>query len=189
MINIISGQNKKTKIEVPKGNHVRPTSSLKREAIFSILENLGTKNSFDIYSENCFIDLYAGSGSLGLEAISRGAQYVYFYEKNKDVIKTLYNNCKKICNKNNYEIINEDIENLSLKNLLFPISVIFIDPPYRLNPFNKLLEKLLEGNFIKQKTIIVIETFKDNIIDMPTFLKIAKERIYGKTKILFIQKI
>tara|TARA_Y100000590_G_C15639092_1_gene984226 strand:+ start:969 stop:1538 length:570 start_codon:yes stop_codon:yes gene_type:complete len=189
MINIIGGNNKKTKIEVPKGNNVRPTSSIKREAIFSILENLGKKNSYDIYSKYCFIDFFAGTGSLGLEAKSRGASFVYFFENDKTVIKTLTNNCNKIIKKNNYKIINKDILHITLKKFPAPISVIFIDPPYKLNPFNKLLEKLLKNNSINKKTIIVIETQKNNYIDIPLPLNIIDERIYGKTKILFIRMI
>ena len=79
MLNIIGGSKKKTKLNVPIIN-VRPTSSKKREAIFSIIESKNLKNKNDIYSNGYFLDLFAGSGSLGLEAISRGAKYCYFYE-------------------------------------------------------------------------------------------------------------
>ena len=64
MINIIAGSSKKTNLKVPEGIDVRPTSAIKREAIFSILESYSKKNSFEIYSKKCFIDL-CGSGSLG----------------------------------------------------------------------------------------------------------------------------
>ena len=77
MINIIGGKFKKTKLEVPL-KKVRPTSIIKRKAIFSILESYGIQNSIDIYYKKSVIDLFAGSGALGLEAISRGAYYCYF---------------------------------------------------------------------------------------------------------------
>ena len=79
MINIIGGKYKRAKLEVPIQN-VRPTSAIKREAIFSILESYASKNSYDLYANKCFIDLFAGSGSLGLEAISRGSAFGYFFE-------------------------------------------------------------------------------------------------------------
>ena len=96
MINIISGSKKRVKLDVPTVN-VRPTSSKKREAIFSIIESKILKKKNDIYSNGYFLDLFAGSGSLGLEAISRGAKYCYFYEVAKEVIETLKSNCIKIC--------------------------------------------------------------------------------------------
>ena len=96
MLNIISGSKKRAKLYVPTIN-VRPTSSKKREAIFSIIESISLKNNNDIYSNEYFLDLFAGSGSLGLEAISRGAKYCYFCEIAKEVIETLERNCKKIC--------------------------------------------------------------------------------------------
>ena len=108
MLNIIGGSKKKAKLNVPIIN-VRPTSSKKREAIFSIIESKNLKNKNDIYSNGYFLDLFAGSGSLGLEAISRGAKYCYFYEIAKEVIETLESNCLKICEYNNYKIIKKDI--------------------------------------------------------------------------------
>ena len=74
MINIVGGKYKKTKLNVPL-DIVRPTSVQKREAIFSIIESYGLKMNFDIYKQKNILDLFAGSGSLGLEAISRGISF------------------------------------------------------------------------------------------------------------------
>ena len=82
-------------INVPN-DKVRPTSAIKREAIFSILQSYANNNSFDLYTNRCVIDLFAGSGSLGLEAISRGASFAFFYELDNNVIKILEENCQKI---------------------------------------------------------------------------------------------
>jgi|TARA_Y100000590_G_C15588768_1_gene965183 N6-adenine-specific methylase len=189
MINIIAGSNKKTNLEVPKGIDVRPTSALKREAIFSIIESYSKKYSFEIYSKNCFIDFYAGSGSFGLEGISRGASYVYFYENNTNVLKCLEKNCQKICIKNNFTIFKEDIDKIKINNIRFPVSVIFIDPPYILNPFEKLLKKIISENILNKNTLIVIEISKKSEVCFPKDLLIFDERIYGKTKILFLKKL
>ena len=80
MPNIIAGKYKRTKIEVPN-KLVRPTSALKREAIFSILESYFMQNSIDIYKDKSIIDIFAGSGLIGLEAISRGIKKSYFIRK------------------------------------------------------------------------------------------------------------
>ena len=104
MPSIIGGKYKRTKIEIPN-KLVRPTSALKREAIFSILESYSLQNSFDIYKNKSIIDVFAGSGLIGLEAISRGAKYCYFYEISKEVIPTLKNNCYKITRHYTYTFV------------------------------------------------------------------------------------
>ena len=88
MPNIISGKYKRTKLAVHK-NLVRPTSSLKKEAIFSIIESYAIKYSIEIYKNRSIIDICAGSGSVGLEAISRGMDMSYFIENNIEVSNIL----------------------------------------------------------------------------------------------------
>ena len=88
MPSIIGGKFKRTKIEVPH-KLVRPTSALKREAIFSILESYSSKYSIDIYKNKSIIDVFAGSGLIGLEAVSRGMKKSYFIEDDEGVFKIL----------------------------------------------------------------------------------------------------
>ena len=90
MPNIIGGKYKRTKVEVPS-KLVRPTSAIKREAIFSILESYAIQNSIEVYKNKSIIDVFAGSGLIGLEAISRGMQTSYFIENNESVLKILKN--------------------------------------------------------------------------------------------------
>ncbi len=185
MLNIIGGSKKRTKLDVPTIN-VRPTSSKKREAIFSIIESKILKKKNDIYSNGYFLDLFAGSGSLGLEAISRGAKYCYFYEMSKGVIETLESNCLKICEYNNYKIIRKDITKSFFKEINNPLSIIFIDPPYTLEPFKNILNNLLKANLILRDTIIIIESKNKTKINFPYLMKTIDERYYGKTKITFL---
>ena len=165
MIKIIGGHYKKTKLEVPN-NGVRPTSAIKREAIFSILESHAIQNSYDIYTNQTIVDIFAGSGALGLEAISRGAAFAYFFEMDPVVLSVLKRNCKKICKNNNFYIYKKDLTRSMFANFIYPVSVIFIDPPYTLNPFKKLLKILLNKDVITDKTIIVIETNKSTEIKL-----------------------
>lgn len=188
MINIIGGKFKKKKIIVPE-KEVRPTSAIKREAIFSILESYASNNSFDLYSNKCFIDLFAGSGSLGLEAISRGASFSYFYELDNNVIKILRKNCETICKKKEFKIFEQDCILLNNFNLNYPPSVIFIDPPYKYLFFNKILNNLIKSKILNTKTIIVIESDKKNILKFSSNFEIIKDRTYGKTKLFFLKKL
>lgn len=185
MLSIIGGWKKKTKLEVPTIN-VRPTSSKKKEAIFSILESNAFKKKTDIYTNKYFLDLFAGSGSLGLEAISRGAKFCYFYEIRNQVIETLEKNCFKICKSDNFKIVKQDITKSFFKEINNPLSVIFIDPPYTLVPFKTILNNLLNASLVSKHTIIVIESEKNANINFPSLMKIIDIRYYGKTKISFL---
>ena len=188
MINIIGGKFKKTKLQVPL-NFVRPTSAVKRNAIFSVLESHALKNTYNLYKNQCFIDLFAGSGSLGLEAISRGAGFSYFFENNSEVVKVLKKNCNKICKEKNYEIILDDIFYSNFSNINIPISAIFLDPPYKINPFQKILNNIKKTIKFNVNTKIVLECHKDTIIKLPLNYKIFNEKTFGKTKLIFLKNI
>ena len=188
MLKIIGGKKKRVTLEVPLKN-VRPTSSIKREAIFSILESYAFKNNLEIYRDNAVLDLFAGTGSLGLESISRGAKFCYFYEIDDEVINKLKINCEKICEYKNYKIINKDILTENFSEIKSNISVIFIDPPYQINKFDLILNKINTSKLINKNTVVILETNKKTLIDVPNYLKIFDERIYGKTKISFINII
>ena len=185
MPNIIGGKYKKTTLDVPN-KLVRPTSAFKREAIFSILESYAIKHSIEIYKNKSIIDIFAGSGLVGLEAISRGMEKAYFIENSDNVIKILEKNCQKICKKNEFEIIiGNAINSLDEKFVIDP-SIIFIDPPYKKENINFLLLKLLKNKIKSKYTFVIIETAKEEKITIPEGLNFFKEKIYGKTKILFL---
>ena len=185
MPNIIGGKYKKTILDIPN-KLVRPTSAFKREAIFSILESYAIKHSIEIYKKKSIIDIFAGSGLVGLEAISRGMEKAYFIENSNNVIKILEKNCQKICKKNEFEIIiGNAINSLNEKFVIEP-SIIFIDPPYKKENINLLLLKLLKNKIKSKYTFVIIETAKEETITIPDGLNFFKEKIYGKTKILFL---
>ena len=185
MPNIIGGKYKKTTLDVPS-KLVRPTSAFKREAIFSILESYAIKHSIEIYKNKSIIDIFAGSGLVGLEAISRGMEKAYFIENSDNVIKILKKNCQKICKKNEFEIIPRNaIHGLDEKFVIEP-SIIFIDPPYKKENINLLLLKILKNKIKLKKTFVIIETSKGEKIAIPEGFTFFKEKIYGKTKILFL---
>ena len=184
MPNIIGGKYKKTILEVPS-KLVRPTAAFKREAIFSILESYSIKNSIEIYKKKSIIDIFAGSGLIGLEAISRGIHKSYFIDNNHEVIKVLKKNCQKICHENEYEIIFSNAIDSLDKNFLVEPSIIFIDPPYNKENINLLLVKILKNKIKTKNTFVIIETAINDEIAIPEGLSLLKEKIYGKTKILF----
>ena len=185
MPNIIGGKYKKTILEVPS-KLVRPTSAFKREAIFSILESYAIKHSIEIYKNKSIIDIFAGSGLVGLEAISRGMEKAYFIENSNNVIKILEKNCQKICKKNEFEIIIGNAINSLKERFVIEPSIIFIDPPYKKENINLLLLKLLKNKIKSKYTFVIIETAKEEKVIIPDGLNFFKEKVYGKTKILFL---
>ena len=186
MVSIIGGKYKRSNILVPS-NGVRPTSSLKREAIFSILESDALKEYKNPYKNKCFIDFYAGSGAMGIEAISRGGNFCYFYENNMLTIDTLQKNCSNICKGKNYIIISEDINKMNMSVINQTISTIFIDPPYDINPFFSILNKIKNIVHFTVDSKVIIECHKNTTFDIIPEFNIVKEKKFGKTKVLFLK--
>ena len=121
--------------------------------------------------------------------LSRGASFAYFYELNHDVINILKKNCNKICSKNEYEIYNQNSTYIKEIKVNFPLSGIFIDPPYDYLNYKTVLDNIIQSNILNQNTIIIIETDKKNKFILSKKLTIIKEKIYGKTKLFFLKKL
>ena len=184
MIRITGGKFKQKKL-ASINDFVRPTSSLKREAFFSIIESYAIKNSIELYKNKIFLDLFAGIGTMGLEAISRGMSEVIFFENNIEVINILRTNCLDICKNNQFKIYEEDLISSKLEIEFQNISVVYIDPPYAKYNLTNLLENLSSN--IKNTTVIGLETgVKDNIV-IPENLNLLQKKTYGKTIIYFFR--
>lgn len=170
---IVSGDYKYRKLEVPAD--IRPTSEKVREAVFSML-------AFDI-PESVVLDLFAGSGSFGLEALSRGASKCYFNDENRQVYRILKTNINLCRAKNKSVITNSDFRRC-LWTIDDKIDVVFIDPPYKEGYNNHWYEeaiKLLEdNNLIKNTTIIICEHLEKYALeDRYGNFKREKTRKYG----------
>ncbi len=184
MIRITGGKFKQKKL-ASINDFVRPTSSLKREAFFSVIESYAIKNSIELYKNKIFLDLFAGIGTMGLEAISRGMSEVIFFENNIEVINILRTNCLDICKNNQFKIYEEDLISSKLEIEFQNISVVYIDPPYAKYNLAKFLENL--SNKIKDTTLIGLETSERDDIVIPENLNLLQKKTYGKTIIYFLK--
>ena len=184
MIRITGGKFKQKKL-ASINDFVRPTSSLKREAFFSIIESYAIKNSIELYKNKIFLDLFAGIGTMGLEAISRGMSEVIFFENNIEVLKTLRKNCLSICKKDQFKIYEEDLVYSKLEIEFKNISVVYIDPPYEKYNLSKLLRNLITK--INNNTLIALEASSKDNIEIPKNLNQFQKKIYGKTIIYFLK--
>ena len=151
----------------------RPTMDRVKESLFAMIQNK--------INNSTILDLFAGSGSLGIEAISNGAKTVYFVDNNIELINIIKNNTKSM--KDDIIIIKNDYQNalLDFKNKNIKLDIIFLDPPYKLNLINNCLNKILEYNLLNSDGIIVCE-YENEIIENSK-LNLIKEKKYGSKNI------
>ena len=148
---VISGEKKGFKLKAPKGKYTRPTEDRIKESLFNILKTID-KNSL-------VLDLFAGSGSIGIEFLSRGARMAYFVDKSNLSIITIKDN---LIHTNLYDK-SKIIKNDSFKTIKFlgkegmKFNYIFIDPPYEKNLIHKAIEYILEENILANGGLIIIE--------------------------------
>lgn len=176
MIRITGGKYRSRLLVTPEGNLTKPTMDKVRSAVFSALN--------DANFDNC-LDLFAGSGSYGFEALSRGAKKVTFVDKSNEAIKAIKLNASKL-EISDCEIINGDVFSY-LNNVENKFNIIFIDPPYKLETYSKLVEIILEKDLLADRGIIVLESEKE--LELP-FDRFAKYKFYkyGLAKIYILRK-
>ena len=176
---VISGKNRGTKLYTLEGLETRPTLDRVKESLFNII-------NFDI--PNCvFLDLFAGSGAIGIEAASRGAKKVVMCEKSKEAINVINKNLDKTRLKDEVKLFNEDFEKC-ISKLQEKFDIIYLDPPYKTDYAFKAVNLLLEKQLIKEETIIIIETdIEQNVKTELEKLKIKEidEKKYGRASLLF----
>ena len=184
MIRIIAGKYKGRKLKVPQGVDIRPSSDQVREGLFNMLSDLADFKSM------IFLDLYAGTGALGIEALSRGAKKVIFIEASGKNMSILKRNIESISpEKNRFELAkSRSIEWLS--GFLDPghPCVVFLDPPFSGNEYELILNKLNVLPSIRAGSLIVVESNQAKEIFFPEALLILKHRHYGSVKIDILLK-
>ncbi|WP_440697790.1 16S rRNA (guanine(966)-N(2))-methyltransferase RsmD [Candidatus Pelagibacter sp. HIMB1709] len=181
---IISGKFKGKKILEPNDLNTRPLKDLTKESIFNIIKH---SNKFTINLENSeILDLFSGTGSFGIECISRGAKFVTFVENYDGILPILKKNLANLKSVSNYFISEKNIfNNLNLKELKKQFDIIFLDPPYKEKELNELLSFLINEKILKQNGIIIIHRHKKQIDSLPNQINILEEKKYGISKILF----
>ena len=150
----------------------RPTMDRVKESLFGIIQNY-VKGSI-------VLDLFAGSGSLGIEALSNGASSCYFFDNNMELVNIIKKNTKDI---SGVHVMKSDYKNSLelLKNSNIKFDIIFLDPPYKLNLINDCLNKIYEYNLLNKNGIIVCEYEKENI-ETDKF-ELFKDKKYGSKNI------
>ena len=181
---VIGGKLRGKLIHNPTDKTTRPLKDMVRESIFNILEH--SKNEKIKFKNDIVLDLFSGSGSFGIECLSRGVKKVYFFECYKPSLKVLGKNINELeLNRNSvireidaYEISKENIDNEK-------IDLIYLDPPFKDKNLNKLLKRIVELKIAQNNTLIIIhrnKKFKESYVKN---FKILREKTYGLSKIIF----
>ena len=166
---IIGGIFKGKKIFLPVDKITRPLRDLVKESIFNLIQH-SNKININI-KDSLVLDLFAGSGSFGLECISRGANKVFFFENYSEALKILNKNIKSLKNIKNYEIYKKNCFDFFKSDKEIKI--------------NEVLEEILKKNLLNKKGIIIIHRHKKDTIEITTKLNVFENRTYGISNIFF----
>jgi 16S rRNA (guanine966-N2)-methyltransferase len=176
---VVSGKFRGRALATPADMRVRPTSDKVRQAIFNILEHRDFENGFTL--ENAaVIDLFAGTGALGIEALSRGAKFCLFVDDDADSRALQRQNVESLGLTGVSKIWRRDAGDLGPLNTGSggPFNLAFLDPPYHKGLAQKALASLRNGNWLAKDAIILAETAEDEALDAPGY-SLLDERIYG----------
>ena len=184
VMRVVSGSARGTKLDSIDSLSTRPTQDRVKESLFNII--------FDEVYDSNFLDLFAGSGAVGIEALSRGASFAVFCEINKEALKFIYNNLKKTRLSSRAKVYNVDYKKY-LEITKEKFDIIFIYPPYKADISVDAVVRIKKNNLLKRNGFIVIET-DEYIRDVGELEKIEDvevfdHRKYGRANLIFIKYI
>lgn len=179
---VIAGTARRMQLETPQGNDTRPTQDIIKETLFNMIQ-------FEI--PGCiFLDLCAGSGSIGIEALSRGARRAYFVENGRDAAKCITNNLHKTHFEESGVLLKMDVLNALHQIHEKHADIIYIDPPYAADTCRNILAALPSMPYVDEDTLIIVETALTSDFSYLEELGmgIAREKDYHSQRHLFIRK-
>lgn len=179
---IISGTARGTKLYTLDGQTTRPTLDRVKESLFNIIQN-EIPNSI-------FLDLFSGSGAIGLEAASRGSKKVILCDKSKDAIKIINKNIEKTHLSEKVELYNLDYQLLLKTKIRENLDIVYIDPPYDSDFAIKSIECIIDEKIINENSIIIVETDdEEKILEnlKKIEVEITDKRKYGRAVLIFLK--
>ncbi len=177
---VIAGAHKGRRLHTPKGKKTRPTSDRLRESIFNIL----THNWPDHLAGARVADIFAGSGAMGIEALSRGAAEAVFVEKHAAGRDLVSRNLQTLGLAGKARVIEGDARQLPQAEAAFDL--VLMDPPYRCGLGEAALEALQSAGWLRQGTLVVLEAGADEQLEIPAGYKINDRRVQGDSQVLFL---
>jgi 16S rRNA (guanine966-N2)-methyltransferase len=183
---IVGGSHRGRPLQVPPGDAIRPTSDRAREALFNILAHRGWgEGGGPAYAGATVLDAFAGTGALGLEALSRGAERAFFLENDRTALDTLRGNIAALGEQPRARVISADASQPPAASA--PCSLAFLDPPYRAGLAAPALEALAQRGWLAPGAICVIETTAKEPLAPPAGFTLLDERRYGAARLTFLR--
>ena len=173
-------------LKTPSDAAIRPTSDKVRQAIFNVLEHRDFGLSFALEGVRV-VDLFAGTGAIGLEALSRGARYCLFIEVAAEARGLIRENVEAFGQTGASKIWRRDATMLGPLDTLQPFNLAFLDPPYRKGLMAPALASLRDGGWLARPALIVAEMAEDEILPPTEGYEVLHERVYGETKVAFLK--
>ena len=182
---VISGKARGTKLNSIESLDTRPTLDRVKESVFNIIQNK--------IADAIILDLFAGSGAIGIEFISRGAKKAYFCEKAHNAIKMIYQNLNKTKFENQAEVFEMDYKKclLKLAERKEQFNIIYIDPPYKANIAANAIKQIISLDLIAQNGIMIIETdeIERNLLELEELqVEVYDLRKYGRANLIFLNR-
>jgi 16S rRNA (guanine966-N2)-methyltransferase len=182
---IVGGRHRGRRLLAPPDDTVRPTSDRAREALFNILSH-GSFSDVDSPLAGAVLDAFAGTGALGLEALSRGAAEATFIERDRDALAVLRKNVEALGEGARARIILGDAT--SPPRAVSQCSAVFLDPPYRSGLAIRALQELSAAGWLRPKALAVVELAAREELPPPRGFTLLDERVYGAARLVFLRR-
>ncbi|MBV1705923.1 MAG: 16S rRNA (guanine(966)-N(2))-methyltransferase RsmD [Hyphomicrobiales bacterium] len=180
---IVGGALRGRPLQAPSGREIRPTSDRLRESLFNILQH-----RYDFDFEGAFIvDIFAGTGALGLEALSRGAAFALFVDSGADARALLRHNIEALGQGGKSRIFRRDATQPGTAPPGQTFDLALLDPPYGAGLADPCLAGLADGGWLKPGALVVVEETADAVIDAPPSLELQETRPFGATALHFFR--
>lgn len=179
---VIAGTARRQQLVTPAGEDTRPTQDIIKETLFNIIQ-------FDVPGA-IFLDLCAGSGAIGIEALSRGAAHAYFAENGREALRCITENLHKTHLEDKATILRMDVLNAVHQIHEKHADLIYLDPPYAGDLVQRTLEELTLVPYVDQETQIIVETSLDSEIDWleEAGYTLVREKTYHSQRHLFLRR-
>ena len=178
-LRIISGMRKGLKLKSPDGMNTRPTTDRVKESVFNLLQFCIPCNSV--------LDLFAGSGALGIEALSRYCAHAVFVDHNKQSVTLIQDNLASARFQGNATVVCND-SLAFLRGCTESFDLIFLDPPYNANLLKPVLDEIADRSLLSEDGVIVIESEENGESFEHPFFSVRRSAKYGKTVITLLQR-
>jgi 16S rRNA (guanine966-N2)-methyltransferase len=183
-VRVVGGRLKGRNLAAPSSREIRPTADRLRESLFNILIHAYDNPIVDAR----VLDLFAGTGALGIEAISRGAKFALFVDNGAEARALMRNNIEALGLGGVTKVYRRDATNLGPAHPVEPFSLVFLDPPYARGLAEKALVSLRDGGWLTEGALLVVEESKAAVFKAPEEFEELERRAYDDTEFVFLKR-